>query len=165
MLNWEPERDTTNWNPSAIANVLTSPDELEANLKGADAALLRACRSLSLCTVVRMVYNDYHTETNVLVDKVFDYYTDFFDSDYGETFLDYLRGSSRDSKYKGYVIGKEVDVQWVTRLSYCNELQAAYQVTGKRPVFTDQATGKPCILLQVGPAGMRGSQKLSIRAR
>ncbi|KAH8106367.1 hypothetical protein DFH11DRAFT_1712126, partial [Phellopilus nigrolimitatus] len=82
-----------------IDRALTSLDELEENLKGADAALLRACRALSLCTVVRMVYADTYTEKNVLTNYIFDYITDFLNADDGETFLDYLRG---------FVIGKEV---------------------------------------------------------
>ncbi|KAH8108568.1 hypothetical protein DFH11DRAFT_1086886 [Phellopilus nigrolimitatus] len=158
MLNWEPETDTGNWNPSVVAKALTSLDELEENLKGADASLLHACRALSLCTVVRMVYTDYETEKNVLTNDIFDYITDFFGADDGETFLDYLRG---------FVIGKEVDVQWATRLSYCNDLEAAYKVGGWRPKdaeFRDETRGKPCIILQIGPAGMRASPKLSINA-
>ncbi|KAH8108534.1 hypothetical protein DFH11DRAFT_1731823 [Phellopilus nigrolimitatus] len=165
MLDWDPETDTKNWNPSAVANVLTSLDLLEANLRGADAALLRACRALSLCTVVRMVYTDLHTNKSVLIDDVLEYVTDFLQTEYRGTFLRYLRGKIWPSKRKGLAIGKDIDVRWATRLSYCNELDAAYTFGGDRPKdteFYDDTRGRPCIILQVGPAGMRASEKFSV---
>jgi hypothetical protein len=140
------------------SNQKISLRQLGKSLKGTDAAIKRACDSLSLDVAVKMVYQSKETEgIACLLNKIADPGDEQIDDDIimhlkkyskGRGLIVYDSDNLRLKKFVEEEIGDARPILWLKPLTKKNRIQAHYVAYGNEALLT-YVYGEICLVLEV----------------